>query len=118
MSLLITGATGNIGGRVVERLLERGERPRVFVRNRESARARFGDRVDVFVGDLADGASLATALSGVEAVFVLNGGPELARRDAIAAGAAKAAGNVRVVKLSALGARPEHATATLGSWHA
>jgi uncharacterized protein YbjT (DUF2867 family) len=30
MIYLITGATGDIGSRVVERLLERGDRPRIF----------------------------------------------------------------------------------------
>jgi nucleoside-diphosphate-sugar epimerase len=32
-SFLIAGATGNIGARIVGQLLERGQRPRVFVRN-------------------------------------------------------------------------------------
>jgi hypothetical protein len=50
MMCLITGATGEVGSRVVRLLLERGIRPRVFVRGEESARALFGDRVDVSVG--------------------------------------------------------------------
>ena len=50
MTYLITGATGDVGSRVVERLLQRGDRPRVFVRDEEKARSRFGDRVDVFIG--------------------------------------------------------------------
>lgn len=58
MNCLITGATGDIGSLVVERLIKRGDRPRLFVRDAEKAKARYGDRVDVFVGDLADAATL------------------------------------------------------------
>ena len=54
MTYLITGATGDVGSKVVERLLRRGDRPRIFVRDAEKAQSRFGDRVEVFVGDLAD----------------------------------------------------------------
>jgi uncharacterized protein YbjT (DUF2867 family) len=70
---LITGATGDIGSRVVTRLVQRGERPRVFVRDAEKARARYGDRVDVFVGDLEDPESFQAALGGAHAL--VNSGP-------------------------------------------
>jgi uncharacterized protein YbjT (DUF2867 family) len=83
MIYLITGATGDSGSRVVERLLERGDRPRIFVRDMEKARARYGDRVDIAVGDLADARSLLTALEGVGALFLVNSGPELVRPDAV-----------------------------------
>ena len=61
MIYLITGATGDVGSKVVERLIENGSRPRVFVRDANKARSRYGDQVEVFAGDLADGASLRTA---------------------------------------------------------
>jgi (4-alkanoyl-5-oxo-2,5-dihydrofuran-3-yl)methyl phosphate reductase len=115
MTYLITGASGNIGSRVVERLLERGERPRVFVRDPVRARARFGDRVDIVVGDLSDPASLAPALQGVDALFLVNTGPELAARDEAAAIAAKSAGVGRLVKLSSMDAQQGLA---IGAWHA
>ena len=54
MSCLVTGATGNVGSLVTERLLDRGERPAVFVRDRKKAQRLFGDRVEIRVGDLAD----------------------------------------------------------------
>ena len=38
MKFLITGATGDVGSRVVRRLLECSERPRVFVRDAKKAR--------------------------------------------------------------------------------
>ena len=75
MTYLITGATGDVGSRVAERLLRRGDRPRIFAREEKKARSRFGDRVDVFVGDLADPASLRPALEGVDALFLVNTGP-------------------------------------------
>jgi uncharacterized protein YbjT (DUF2867 family) len=115
MVYLITGATGNIGSRVVDRLLARGERPRVFARNPAKAEARFGSRADVVVGDLADTASLARALSGVDALFLVNSGSGLEVRDEAAAGVAKASGVKRLVKLSSADAAQQIGT---GVWHA
>ncbi len=115
MTFLITGATGAIGSRVVEHLLARGERPRVFVRDAHKARGRYGNRVDVWVGDLADATSLLDALAGVDVLFLLNSGPELASRDGAAAESAKVAGVKHLVKLSSMDARQEVGT---GAWHA
>lgn len=112
---IITGATGTIGGRVVERLLERGERPRVLVRDPEKARRRYGDRVDIAVGDLADAASLPPVLAGGDALLLVNVGPELAARDAAMARAARAAGIRYLVKLSSKDVAQEVGT---GPWHA
>jgi uncharacterized protein YbjT (DUF2867 family) len=115
MVYLVTGATGNIGSRVVDRLLARGERPRVFARDPEKARARFDSRVDVAVGDLAESASLARALSGVDALFLVNSGSGLEVRDEAAAKVAKASGVKRLVKLSSADAAQQVGT---GVWHA
>jgi uncharacterized protein YbjT (DUF2867 family) len=115
MFYLITGATGNVGSLVVERLIESGDRPRVFVRDPEKARARCGDRVDVFVGDLADAATLKAALAGADALLLVNSGPELAARDEAAAKAAKTAGVKHLVKLSSYDAQQNVGT---GLWHA
>ena len=114
MEFLITGATGDIGSKVVELLIQKGERPRVFVRDLHKARARFGDRVDVFVGDLADPNSLATALQGVDEFFLVNSGPQLSERDEAAATAAKAARVKHLVKLSSMDV--QHGLA-IGAWH-
>jgi len=112
---LVTGATGNIGGRVVDRLVSRGERPRVFARDVAKARARFGGRVDVVAGDLGDAAALARAFAGVDVVLLVNSGPGLEVRDAAAAHVARASGTKRLVKLSSFDA--EHQVGT-GVWHA
>jgi len=114
MTYLITGATGDVGSRVVEQLLQSGERPRVFVRDAEKARARFGDRVEIFVGDLADPATLKPALEDVDALFLVNIGPQIPARDEAAVQAAKAAGVKHLVKLSSMDVQQGLA---IGAWH-
>ena len=52
MKHLVIGATGNIGSRVTQRLVDCGARPAVFVRSAKKARALFGDHVDIHTGDL------------------------------------------------------------------
>ncbi len=114
MTYLITGATGDVGSRVVNHLLQRGHRPRVFVRNAAKAQALFGHRVEIFVGDLAQPASLQPALLGVDELFLVNSGPQIAVQDELAAKAAKAAGVRHLVKLSSMDVR--HGLA-IGAWH-
>jgi len=113
---LVTGATGNIGSLVTRRLIERGIRPCIFVRDEARARAMFGDAVDIRVGDLgASQRSLAAAFAGMDTLFLLNSGPDLAARDRAAALAAKRAGVSHLVKLSTLDALTGVGT---GPWHA
>ena len=50
MSILITGATGNIGGEVLAQLLAKGLRVRALVRNPETARLPL--EVEIVPGDL------------------------------------------------------------------
>lgn len=116
MKYLIFGATGNIGSRVTERLIARGDRPAVFVRDANKAKGLFGDRVDVHVGDLEQpGSSLANALAGIDEVFLLTDGPELDVQDHAVAVAAKSAGVRHLVKLSTLDI---HNGVGTGPWHA
>jgi (4-alkanoyl-5-oxo-2,5-dihydrofuran-3-yl)methyl phosphate reductase len=114
MTYLVTGATGDVGARVVEQLLHQGERPRIFVRDAQKARTCCGDRVEVFVGDLGDPASLRPALAGIDALFLVNSGPEIPVRDQAAAETAKAAGVKRLVKLSSMDVEQGLA---IGAWH-
>lgn len=117
MSYLVTGATGNVGGRVADLLAQRGERPRVLARDAAKARARFGDTADVAVGDFGDAAALGRALAGVRAAFLVTSGAEIPAHDAAFAQAARAAGVPRIVKLSTLEAGRAGAGA-IGQWHA
>ena len=115
MKFLITGATGDVGSRVVRRLLECSERPRVFVRDAKKARVQFGDLVDVFVGDLTDSPSLRAALEGIDALFLVATGPDIPALDDAAARAAKTSGVKHLVKLSSLDVEQGLA---IGAWHA
>lgn len=114
MTFLITGATGDVGSRVVRGLLECSQRPRVFVRDAKKARAQFGDRVDVFVGDLTDSRSLSTALEGIDALFLVTTGPDIPALDEATARAAKTSGVKHLVKLSSLDVEQGLA---IGAWH-
>jgi (4-alkanoyl-5-oxo-2,5-dihydrofuran-3-yl)methyl phosphate reductase len=111
---LVTGATGKIGSRVVERLVARGDQTRVFVRNADKATRRYGDRVDVRVGDLTDPSTLSRAVDGADVVFLVTAGPDLAEMDKRAADVAKSAGVRLLVKLSTDDV--EHGVGT-GVWH-
>lgn len=114
MNFLITGATGDVGSKVVHRLLQRGERPRIFVRSEDKARSMYGDRVDVSTGDLTEPSSLIPALEGIEVLYLVNTGPGIPQRDEAAAHLAKAARVKRLVKLSSMDV--QHGLA-IGAWH-
>jgi uncharacterized protein YbjT (DUF2867 family) len=113
---LVIGATGNIGSRVAQRLVDSGARPSVFVRSAKRVRALFGDHVDIHTGDLEKpGPSLATALAGVDGIFLVTDGSDLEKRDRAVSFAARHAGVRHVVKLSTLDVRSGIGT---GPWHA
>ncbi|HUO34996.1 MAG TPA: NAD(P)H-binding protein [Candidatus Acidoferrum sp.] len=114
MTYLITGATGDVGARVVKQLLDREIRPRILVRSEARARGLFGDRVDVYTGDLADPTTTRQALRGSSVLFLVNVGPEIPVRDSAAATIAREEGVSRIVKLSSLDV--EHGLA-IGAWH-
>jgi uncharacterized protein YbjT (DUF2867 family) len=70
--LLVTGATGYIGGRLVSRLLAAGFPVRVLVRDRKRLESRpWLNQVEVVEGDALDPASLRRALEGVSVAYYL-----------------------------------------------
>ena len=72
MRILVTGATGYIGGRLVPRLIDAGHDVRVFVRDPERLRdVPWGTEVEVATGDLQNPDEVAAALEGMEAVYYL-----------------------------------------------
>lgn len=110
--ILVTGATGYIGGRLVPRLLEDGYRVRVLARDPARLQGRtWLAQVEVAQGDVLDPASLAPALAGVTAAYYLihsmRGNADFHQRDLAAArnfGAAAKAGGVRqIIYLGGLG---------------
>ena len=114
MTYLITGATGDVGSKVVDLLIQRSHRPRVFVRDANKAQSRFDNRVDICLGDLANAESLRTALKDVDVLFLVNSGPEIPVRDELAANIAKATGVRHLVKLSSMDVQQGLA---IGAWH-
>jgi uncharacterized protein YbjT (DUF2867 family) len=103
MKVLVTGATGYVGGRLVPRLLEAGHDVRVMVRDpaRVAGRSWAGD-VEIVRGDIEDPSTLGPALEGIEAAYYLihlmDSGHGFVRRDRIAAGNfVAAAGHLRQV---------------------
>ncbi|MEU1289802.1 NAD(P)-dependent oxidoreductase [Kitasatospora sp. NPDC005856] len=81
-TILVTGATGSVGSRLVPRLVRwataEGSSVRVLVR--DAARARGLDGVEVVVGDLCEQRDRARALEGAEVVLNVaaapRGGPD------------------------------------------
>lgn len=71
MTILVTGATGNVGRNVVEQLLNRGADVRAFVR--DPSKVSLPASVDIAQGDLLDVDALRRAMSGVSTLFLLNG---------------------------------------------
>jgi uncharacterized protein YbjT (DUF2867 family) len=51
-TVLVVGATGGVGKRVVRKLLERGYKVRSLVRDTEAAKAILGDKTQLVVGDI------------------------------------------------------------------
>jgi uncharacterized protein YbjT (DUF2867 family) len=102
-TILVTGATGNVGRHLVTELLRTGATVRALARNPASADLPGG--VDVRRGDLSDPRTLDTCLTGVDAMFLLWPG--------LAADLAPAVLDVigkharRVVFLSSLGIRDD-----------
>jgi NADH dehydrogenase len=70
MHVLVTGAAGFLGRRVVRRLADTGHDVRALAR-RQPSPGLFGNDVDVVRGDVTDLASLAHAMQGVTAVVHL-----------------------------------------------
>lgn len=70
MTILVTGATGNVGREVVAQLVKRGADVRALVR--DPAKANLPESVAVAKGDLLDVDSLRSAFSGISTLFLLN----------------------------------------------
>lgn len=72
MNVLVTGATGYIGGRLVPRLLEAGHRVRVLVRDPARIEGRpWADQVETVRGDLADPRPLRGIGDNIDAAYYL-----------------------------------------------
>lgn len=111
-TVLVTGATGYIGGRLVGRLLNAGYQVRTLVRDPSRLQGRpWSDRVEVVQGDVLNADTLPAAMAGVDAAYYLihsmRDGADFHYRDLLAAHnfgvAAREAGLQRIIYLGGLG---------------
>ncbi|WP_105423343.1 SDR family oxidoreductase [Neorhizobium sp. T25_27] len=101
MTILVTGATGNVGSQVVEHLVKRGADVRALVR--DPSKAVFPAGVSVVQGDFLDIDSLRNAMSGVSTLFLLNAVvPDEFTQALVALNVARSAGIERIVYLSVI----------------
>ena len=103
--ILVTGATGTVGGALVSRLSSAGAPVRALVRTRERGDNLRGFDVDLAVGDYDDPEALRLAVRGVERVFlVTRPGPRMAEQElAVVRAVQEEAPQAQVVKLAAAG---------------
>ncbi|MEU6140035.1 NAD(P)H-binding protein [Streptomyces sp. NPDC047081] len=104
MTILVTGATGHVGGELVRRLVAAGHPVRAMTRR--PSEARLPEGAEAVYGDADDPASLDAAFAGAEGAFLMSAqgvgtapGPT---HDIALADAAARAGVRRVAKLSVL----------------
>ena len=113
--ILVTGASGYVGGRLVRALHERGEPIRCLARRPDAVAARVPRGTEVVAGDVLDADTLAPALAGVDGAYYLvhsmGSTGDFREEDRRAAEnfarAAEGAGVRRIVYLGGLGARTE-----------
>jgi uncharacterized protein YbjT (DUF2867 family)/ligand-binding SRPBCC domain-containing protein len=108
--VLLTGATGYVGGRLLGLLEARGLQVRCLAR-RPEALSDHGERTEIVAGDVLDECSLVKALQGVSVAYYLvhsmGSAGSFEREDRVGAAnfarAARAAGVRRIVYLGGLG---------------
>ncbi len=110
--IVVTGATGNTGRVVAERLLAAGEKVRVVGRSADKLQRFVATGAEAFAGDVSDAAAMTRAFTGATAVYAMIP-PSMAEKDFHAyqarigealAGAIEKAGVKHVVVLSSIGA--------------
>ena len=124
VKILVTGATGYIGGRLVPRLLEAGHSVRCLARNAQRLAGRFSG-AEIIEGDIFDEHALRGACNGVDAAYYLvhsmSDSPRFAERDRAAAElfgiSAREGGVARIVYLGGLGADDAALSHHLASRH-
>ena len=102
--ILVTGASGQVGRQVLEEVLKTGKPVKAMYRSAEDARIALAG-VDAVIADFAGKASLAKALHGIDAIYlVCSPIPQLVELESNVIEACKQAGVGYVVLNSALGA--------------
>lgn len=121
----ITGATGNIGQVIAERLLEKGKKVRAIGRSSEKLQHLVAKGAEAVITDLKDSEALTKAFTGVTAVYAMipsNPTAEDFRADQNQVGKSIAdaitrAGVKNVVNLSSVGAHLGKGTGAINGLH-
>lgn len=121
---VITGATGNTGSLIANRLLDAGKKVRVIGRNKEKLQPFVARGAEAFTGDVADAAAMTRAFDGAQAVYAMippamTGDYRATQEkgsDALAAAIAKT-GVTHVVALSSVGADKPEGTGPIAGLH-
>ena len=125
MKILLTGATGYVGGVLLEQLEASGHIVRCLARRPHKLAGKTGPNTEVLAGDASDPSDLARACVGIDTAYWLvhsmESGVDFERADRLAAErfaeAAKAAGVKRIIYLGGLGADDDTLSAHLRSRH-
>jgi uncharacterized protein YbjT (DUF2867 family) len=116
MTILITGATGNIGGAVVKHLAQNQVPLRALVRDRQKASHLEAQGIELAQGDFSQPTSLDAALQGIEKAFlVMPNDRHQVELEGNFIDAAKRAGVKHLVKLSVM--RSGELPSTFQQWH-
>jgi uncharacterized protein YbjT (DUF2867 family) len=116
--ILITGATGRIGGATLKYLSRGGMSLRALIRSPDKVASVAAPGVESVIGDLAEPRSLDAALEGVDAALLVSPlDPQQVALQENFIEAAKRAGRVHIVKVSGLGTALDSPVRS-GRWHA
>lgn len=125
--ILVTGASGYIGGRLAPLLVKQGRAVRCMARDPRTLRGRgWGDQIEIVAGDVREPESLKPALEGCSSAYYLihsmaAGERGFAERDRQGAktfaAAAAAAGLERIIYMGGLGKRSDSLSTHLASRH-
>jgi uncharacterized protein YbjT (DUF2867 family) len=116
MTILITGATGNIGGEIVRNLIEKKLPLRALVRDRAKAANWEAQGIELALGDFSHPDSLDAALRDIEKAFlVMPNDRHQVELETNFIDAAKKAGVRHIVKLSVMNAG--ELPSTFQKWH-
>ena len=112
--ILVLGATGSTGGEVARQLIAAGVTPRLLVRNLAKA-TEFEGKAEIREGDYTNPASLQSALTDIEKVYLVSTGLAVRDLETRVIDAAQNAGVRHVVKLSVFSA--DSPVITFAKWH-
>ncbi|NNL86281.1 MAG: SDR family oxidoreductase [Myxococcales bacterium] len=125
ISVLLTGATGYVGGRLLSRLKDSGVRLRCLARRPDYLRSRVDETVDVVEGDALELDTLERAMRGVDVAYYMihsmGSTGSFIEQDRLAArnfaSAAKSSGVRRIIYLGGLGREDAQLSSHLESRH-